>query len=217
MVLSRKKRGMVGIDTAIILISFVLVAAAVAFVVLDMGMTSATKAKQTMVNGLQEASTALEVNGEILGVVNGTGTGIEEIAIPLGVTPGTGYVSFDTSTFVVSFTDQYGTYPNIYSGVSHKLISSSTSLSSLYNTSVSAKTAGKSSVNATAYFITGNITPTVLGPYGQVLLVISVNDTKVMTPYNSFTVTIKPSVGGALTVSRIIPPDLVANSTIDLG
>jgi flagellin FlaB len=38
-----------------------------------------------------------------------------------------------------------------------------------------------------------------------------------MTPYNSFTVTIKPSVGGALTVSRIIPPDLVASSTIDLG
>ena len=210
MVLSRKKRGMVGIDTAIILISFVLVAAAVAFVVLDMGMTSATKAKQTMVNGLQEASTALEVNGEILGVVNGTGKGIEEIAIPLGVTPGTGYVSFDTSTFVVSFTDQYGTYPNIYEGVSHKLVTSSTNLSSLYN-----KTA--SSVSAIAYFITGNITPTVLGPYGQVLLVISVNNTKVMTPYNSFTVTIKPSVGGALTVSRIIPPDLVASSTIDLG
>ena len=209
MVLSRKKRGMVGIDTAIILISFVLVAAAVAFVVLDMGMTSATKAKQTMVNGLQEASTALEVNGEILGVVNGTGTGIEEIAIPLGVTPGTGYVSFDTSTFVVSFTDQYGTYPNIYSGVSHKLVTSSTSLSSLYSSTPS--------VSATAYFITGNITPTVLGPYGQVLLVISVNDTKVMTPYNSFTVTIKPSVGGALTVSRIIPPDLVSGSTIDLG
>jgi len=209
MVLSRKKRGMVGIDTAIILISFVLVAAAVAFVVLDMGMTSATKAKQTMVNGLQEASTALEVNGEILGVVNGTGTGIEEIAIPLGVTPGTGYVSFDTSTFVVSFTDQYGTYPNIYSGVSHKLVTSSTSLSSLYSSTPS--------VSATAYFITGNITPTVLGPYGQVLLVISVNNTKVMTPYNSFTVTIKPSVGGALTVSRIIPPDLVASSTIDLG
>jgi len=209
MVLSRKKRGMVGIDTAIILIAFVLVAAAVAFVVLDMGMTSATKAKQTMVNGLQEASTALEVNGEILGVVNGTGTGIEEIAIPLGVTPGTGYVSFDTSTFVVSFTDQYGTYPNIYSGVSHKLVTSSTSLSSLYSSTPS--------VSATAYFITGNITPTVLGPYGQVLLVISVNDTKVMTPYNSFTVTIKPSVGGALTVSRIIPPDLVSGSTIDLG
>jgi flagellin FlaB len=216
MVLSRKKRGMVGIDTAIILIAFVLVAAAVAFVVLDMGMTSATKAKQTMVNGLQEASTALQVNGEILGVVNGTGKGIEEIAIPLGVTPGTGYVSFDKNTFVVSFTDQYGTYPNIYEGVSPKLISSSTSLSSLYNNTVS-NTTGKSSVLATAYFITGNITPTVLGPYGQALLVISVNSTKSMTPYNSFTVTIKPSVGGALTVSRIIPPDLVSNSTIDLG
>ncbi|WP_292319124.1 archaellin/type IV pilin N-terminal domain-containing protein [Caldisphaera sp.] len=210
MVLNRKKKGMVGIDTAIILIAFVLVAAAVAFVVLDMGMTSATKAKQTMVNGLQQASTALEVNGEILGLTNSTGTGVDELAIPLGVTPGTGYVSFDTATFVVSFSDQYGSYPNIYIGVSKKSISASTSLYSLHNNSSNGPI-------AKAYFLTGNVTPTVLGPYGQALLVISLPNGKSLTAYNSFTVTIKPSVGGALTVSRIIPPDTPENTTIDLG
>jgi flagellin FlaB len=210
MVLNRKKKGMVGIDTAIILIAFVLVAAAVAFVVLDMGMTSATKAKQTMVNGLQQASTALEVNGEILGLTTSSGNGVEELAIPLGVTPGTGYVSFDNATFVVSFTDQYGSYPNIYSGVSGKSISSSTSLYSLYNQTTTSPT-------AKAYFLTGNVTPTVLGPYGQALLVISLPSSSTLTAYNSFTVTIKPSVGGALTVSRIIPPDTPASATIDLG
>ncbi|MGC8573475.1 MAG: archaellin/type IV pilin N-terminal domain-containing protein [Caldisphaera sp.] len=215
MVLNRKKKGMVGIDTAIILIAFVLVAAAVAFVVLDMGMTSATKAKQTMVNGLQQASTALEVNGEILGLTNvsktgSSGVGVVELAIPLGVTPGTGYVSFDNATFVVSFTDQYGSYPNIYSGVSGKSISSSTSLYSLYNQTTTSPT-------AKAYFLTGNVTPTVLGPYGQALLVINLPTNGNLTAYHSFIVTIKPSIGGALTVSRIIPPDTPQNTTIDLG
>ncbi|PMP91362.1 MAG: flagellin, partial [Caldisphaera sp.] len=67
------------------------------------------------------------------------------------------------------------------------------------------------------YFLTGNVTPTVLGPYGQALLVISLPSDKAITAYHSFTVTIKPSVGGALTVSRIIPPDTPQNTTIDLG
>ena len=205
-----KKKGMVGIDTAIILIAFVLVAVAVAFVTLDMGMTSATKAKQTMVNGLQEASTALQVNGEVLGLTNKTGA-VVEVAIPLGVTPGTGYVSFDIQTFAVSLTDQYGSYPNIYKGV-NGTIKSNTSLYYIY---IKHYNKNLTAPIAQTYFITGNITPTVLGPYGQGLLIIIFN--KNLTAYNSFMVTIQPSIGGALTVSRIIPPNNVGNTTIDLG
>ncbi|MCE4608372.1 MAG: flagellin [Caldisphaeraceae archaeon] len=209
MAVGRKKRGMVGIDTAIILIAFVLVAVAVAFVTLDMGMTSATKAKQTMVNGLQEASTALQVNGEVLAVTNGSGD-VEEVTIPLGVTPGSGYVSFDNTTFSVSVVDQYGSYPNVYVGVVGA-IGSSTNLSALYNGQ------NLTTPEAKVYFITGNITPTILGPYGQALLVVVLPQNSSLTAYHTIQVTIKPSIGGALTVSRIIPPNDVASSTIDLG
>jgi flagellin FlaB len=208
----RNRKGMVGIDTAIILISFVLVAAAVAFVVLDMGMTSAQKAKQTMENGLQESSTALQVNGEVMAYVNTNGY-VQDIFIPLGVTPGTGYVSFAKNLLSVSLIAGNMSYANIYNGVNETTLNNNTSnlnaIASYYNSKYSGK------VLAVVYFIQGNITPFVLGPYGQALLVIHLPYG--LPAYESFTATISPSIGGAITVGRVIPPDNVTNTVIDLG
>jgi len=122
----RNRRAMVGVDTAIILIAFVLVAAAVAFVVLDMGMTSAQKAKQSMENGLQQASTALQVNGEVMAYVNTNGY-VQDIFIPLGVTPGTGYVSFAKNLLSVSLIAGNMSYANIYNGVNETTLNYNTS------------------------------------------------------------------------------------------
>ena len=195
-----------GIDTAIILIAFVLVAAAVAFVVLDMGMSAAQKAKQTMEGGLQQASTALQVDGDVMAYVNTSGN-VQVIYIPLGVTPGTGYVSFAKSLLSVSLIAGNMSYANIYNGVAGVITNQSL-------TTIADSLEGKGAV-AEVYFIHGNITPFVLGPYGQALLVIHLPYG--LPAYKSFTVTISPSIGGAITVSRIIPPDNVTNTVIDLG
>ena len=203
---------MVGIDTAIILIAFVLVAAAVAFVVLDMGMTSAEKAKQTINSGLGEASTALQVDGDVMAYVNSNGY-VQDVFIPLGVTPGTGYVSFSPSLLSVSLITNKGSYANIYYGVNQSLTGTSFNLTSIaiaFNNKY-----GSSSTVAEVYFIHGNITPFVLGPYGQALLVIHLANP--LPAYTSFTVIISPSVGGAITVMRIIPPNNVTSTIIDLG
>ncbi|ADL19864.1 Probable flagellin 1 precursor [Acidilobus saccharovorans 345-15] len=216
----RSRRGMVGIDTAIILIAFVLVAAAVAFVVLDMGMTSAQKAKQTMESGLQESSTALQVDGNVMAYVNGSGY-VQDIFIPLGVTPGTGYVSFAPSLMEVSIITSKGSYPDIYIGVSNVSLGAhpNVNLTAIAFNFTSAATAKypkyQSMAAAVVYFIHGNITPYVLGPYGQALLVIHLPYG--LPAYSSFTVTISPSIGGAITVARIIPPDNVSSTIIDLG
>jgi flagellin FlaB len=202
----RNRKGMVGIDTAIILIAFVLVAAAVAFVTLDMGMTSAQKAKQSMESGLQESSTALQVDGDVMAYVNTSGN-VQVIYIPLGVTPGTGYVSFAKSLLSVSLIAGNMSYANIYNGVAGVITNQSL-------TTIADSLEGKGAV-AEVYFIHGNITPFVLGPYGQALLVIHLPYG--LPAYKSFTVTISPSIGGAITVSRIIPPDNVTNTVIDLG
>jgi flagellin FlaB len=208
----RNRRAMVGVDTAIILIAFVLVAAAVAFVVLDMGMTAAQKAKQTMEGGLQQASTALQVDGDVMAYVNTSGN-VQVIYIPLGVTPGTGYVSFAKSLLSVSVIAGNMSYANIYNGVNETTLNSGTSnlaaIANYYDSADSGR------VLAVVYFIQGNITPFVLGPYGQALLVIHLPYG--LPAYKSFTVTISPSIGGAITVSRIIPPDNVTNTVIDLG
>ena len=195
-----------GVDTAIILIAFVLVAAAVAFVVLDMGMTSAQKAKQTMEGGLQQASTALQVDGDVMAYVNTSGA-VQVIYIPLGVTPGTGYVSFAKNLLSVSVIAGNMSYANIYNGVAGVITNQ--------NLTAIANKLGGSGAVAEVYFIHGNITPFVLGPYGQALLVIHLPYG--LPAYKSFTVTISPSIGGAITVSRIIPPNNITNTVIDLG
>lgn len=195
-----------GVDTAIILIAFVLVAAAVAFVVLDMGMTSAQKAKQTMEGGLQQASTALQVDGDVMAYVNTSGA-VQVIYIPLGVTPGTGYVSFAKNLLSVSLIGGNMSYANIYNGVDGVITNQ--------NLTAIANSLKDNGAVAVVYFIHGNITPFVLGPYGQALLVIHLPYG--LPAYKSFTVTISPSIGGAITVSRIIPPDNVTNTVIDLG
>lgn len=68
---SRDERGITGLETAIILIAFVVVATVFAFVVLTTGIFSAERGKETVFAGLQKARGTMEVRGGI--VVQATG------------------------------------------------------------------------------------------------------------------------------------------------
>ncbi len=59
------QRGITGLETAIILIAFVIVASIFAFTVLSAGMFSAERSKETVYAGLQEASDSLEPKGGV--------------------------------------------------------------------------------------------------------------------------------------------------------
>jgi flagellin FlaB len=59
-------RGITGLETAIILIAFVVVAAVFAFTVLSTGVFSAERSKETIFAGLQEAKSSLEPRGSVV-------------------------------------------------------------------------------------------------------------------------------------------------------
>ena len=59
-------KGLTGIETAIILIAIVLVAAAFAFIVLNMGFSATQKAGEVITKGTKAASSSLEVAGTVL-------------------------------------------------------------------------------------------------------------------------------------------------------
>ena len=116
----RLSRGIVGIEAAIVLIAFVIVAAALAFVVLNMGFTTTQKSKEVMSSGLREASTALEVDGSVLGYASSAGAA-DEIVIPIKVAPGRGYVDMHPAratifywTTGMGFTNIYVAYGYVY-------------------------------------------------------------------------------------------------------
>ena len=60
-------RGVIGVESAIVMIAFVIVAA-LAFVVLNMGFTTSQKAKTTIISGLEEASSSLQIAGKVTGI-----------------------------------------------------------------------------------------------------------------------------------------------------
>ena len=62
----RDERGITGLETAIILIAFVVVATVFAFVVLTTGIFSAERGKETVFAGLQKARGTMEVRGGLV-------------------------------------------------------------------------------------------------------------------------------------------------------
>jgi flagellin FlaB len=59
-------RGMTGLETAIILITFVTVAAVFGYAVLSAGLFSAERGKETVYAGLEEAKSNLELTGSVI-------------------------------------------------------------------------------------------------------------------------------------------------------
>ena len=68
----RAERGITGLETAIVLIAFVVVAAVFAFVVLSTGLFSAERGKETVYAGLAKTRGSMELTGGILATSNQT-------------------------------------------------------------------------------------------------------------------------------------------------
>ncbi len=112
----RKRRGITGLEAAIIAIVFVIVAAALAFVVLNMGFSTTQKAKTTIGESLGQAASSLEVSGTVIGHGNTTSAILEVIGVPLKVASGGESVNLAPGTAAVKYLSNTVTYDNIYAG-----------------------------------------------------------------------------------------------------
>ncbi len=66
------RRGLTGLETSIILVAFVITASAFAFVVLNMGMLSADQAQSVISSSVEESSSALMMDTDIIGTFANT-------------------------------------------------------------------------------------------------------------------------------------------------
>jgi flagellin FlaB len=69
----KHEKGITGLETAIILIAFVVVAAVFAYTALSAGLFSTQKAQEAVYSGLKEAQSTLELRGSVIATANGTG------------------------------------------------------------------------------------------------------------------------------------------------
>jgi flagellin FlaB len=111
--LHKKEEGITGLETAIILIAFVIVASVFAFVVLSTGLFSAERGKETVFAGLEKARGNLEVRGALTVTDVNTDDTIDEnddIRFNVALAAGGFPIALDpdayTNTVVINYIDQ---------------------------------------------------------------------------------------------------------------
>ena len=100
--LFNREDGITGLETAIILIAFVIVASVFAFVVLSTGLFSAERGKETVFAGLEKARGNLEVRGALTVIdtdTNGTIDSSDEIVFNAALAAGGFPISLDPSAY----------------------------------------------------------------------------------------------------------------------
>ncbi|KPK45956.1 MAG: hypothetical protein AMJ77_06595 [Dehalococcoidia bacterium SM23_28_2] len=111
--LHKKEEGITGLETAIILIAFVIVASVFAFVVLSTGLFSAERGKETVFAGLEKARGNLEVRGALTVTDTDTDGDVDssdQIDFNVALAAGGFPISLDptayTNTVVINYIDQ---------------------------------------------------------------------------------------------------------------
>jgi len=112
----RQKRGIVGLEAAIVLIAFVIIAAAFSFMVVNQGLFATERGKAVVQEGLQQASTPLSLDGSIFCRTDSTGIQVDCIAIPLRAF-GVDYVAMWQNETVVTLKVDTTAWGNVYHGI----------------------------------------------------------------------------------------------------
>jgi flagellin FlaB len=96
-----------GLEAAIVLIAFVVVAAVFSYVVLGAGFFTTQTAQATVHTGVSQASSSLEVVGNVMGIaVDATPTQLSYVNVSVALTAGG--TSMDLTQMVVSYSDTGG-------------------------------------------------------------------------------------------------------------
>jgi flagellin FlaB len=183
-----------GLEAAIVLIAFVVVAAVFSYVVLGAGFFTTQKAQETVHTSVQQASSTLEIVGNVYGstAASKTAEGITSVNFTVALAPGGTAVDFSKVTM---------TYSN------------ATVLQTLNQTMpAGGKTYPVTSALSAGYWGVTAVNNDV-GTSNDLLEAGEQFEVSAMPPYNimandRFTIEIKPSVGAAFDITRSVPGGL---------
>lgn len=175
--LKGKQKGITGLETAIVLISFVIVASVFAYVVLSAGLFSSQKAKEAITSGLGSTMSVLQLKGDIIAEMQAGA--MTKVSITVGIPAAGSSVDFNTTQngtkmVVVTYADD----ENIFPSCSWTLVK----LSDLN---------GDNLLDPNELF--------------QVDVDLSASGQVAIGPYHRFTIMIKPPDGPVLSIERTIP------------
>ena len=99
------QRGITGLETAIVLIAFVVVSSTFAFAALSTGLFSADKSKETINAGLKEATGTMQLVGDVI-IKEGSANVVDEIYFQVSNAAGSGTINMTVGTMIVKYSDK---------------------------------------------------------------------------------------------------------------
>ena len=96
--------GITGLETAIVLIAFVVVAAVFAFTVLTTGLFTSEKAKETALAGVATTSSSLTIKGNV--IAQGTAASVDVVRVKLATATGVERVEFNPEKIIITYLDE---------------------------------------------------------------------------------------------------------------
>jgi flagellin FlaB len=204
------------------MIAFVIVAAALAFVVLNMGFSTTQKAKTSIISSLGEASSTMQVAGKVIASGNVPAAAINATAIPIKIASGGDVVNLGATTMAVKYVSNSINYDDIYVGslsgeyksLSSAMAAAKVAFADIDNDSF-ADGALSSNTRAFIYFAQEVNSNAILEQGETAVLAIAYNSADRPVVLDKIKAEIIVPTGAALTVERQIPP--ITTSVLDLG
>lgn len=182
------RHGITGLETAIILIAFIIVAAVFAFAILRMGLITVERAKSTVSAGMKQAASALQLAGSVIAYGDPYTGIVSKIEICIRLAPGNEPIDTRKGNLTISYMNKRIYVSNVYDGT-----------------------------KAYIEWVTGDGDDLLeFGEVAKIVINLDAIGTDATLKANEwFKVEIKPPVGSILTIERTIPPAI--DPVMDLG
>lgn len=185
-----------GLEAAIVLIAFVVVAAVFSYVVLGAGFFTSQTAQATVHTGVQQASSSMEIVGNVYGIASTAGdNNIDYVNVTVALTAGG--TAMDLSQMVVSYSD---------SALGYNASVAYTGVASDGGSCTGALAGGVAQQWCISQKINNQTTGAYLEPNAQMIITVGVPTTAGIN--QKISINFQPAVGAVLPVTRTIPGGL---------
>jgi len=188
--LMKNEDAFTGLEAAIVLIAFIVVAAVFSYVMLGAGFFATGEAQRVVGTGVAQASSNLELSGPVIVTASDSGN-VGEISFILQLAAGGASVDMQKVTFTVATAEAVKTYT--YDKVAPKWYAKGVEQQDDQND--------------------------MLDKFEMVMITIpkeADSDFPVINTNERFTVEVKPDIGAALPINRIAPPDLLKDNNYEV-
>jgi len=173
-----EERGITGLETAIVLIAFVVVAAVFSFVVLSTGLFSSERGKETVYAGLAKTRGTMQLSGGV--ILTSDATNITDVTLGVTLAAGGDSVNLDNAdtnnTTVISYIDS-AVVDNDLTYVTTEIVGDNDEL----------------------------LEP---GELSEITIDLTQNAAILITANETFTLELKPPTGSYMVVQRTTPPSI---------